>query len=96
MSGDYARWLANETAAYLTHDTPACPVCRDTGIVQCAEQDGTGMYETACPERVHDDDAEYVRQHGGDDLETGHTRDPEGEEAAAAGSPSTPLDDWNW
>ena len=34
--------------------TAACPVCRDTGIVQCPELDGTGMYETACPERVHD------------------------------------------
>jgi hypothetical protein len=28
----------------------SCPVCRDTGIVQCAEQDGAGMYETACTE----------------------------------------------
>ena len=31
-----------------------CPVCRDSGIVQCPEPDGTGMYETACPEPVHD------------------------------------------
>jgi hypothetical protein len=27
------------------------------------------------------DDA-YVREHGGDDLDTGHLRDPEGDEAA--------------
>lgn len=33
----------------------ACPVCRDTGIVQCAETDPEdGVYETACPEKVHD------------------------------------------
>jgi hypothetical protein len=31
---------------------------------------------------VVDEDAEYVRQHGGDDLDAGHTRDPEGDEAA--------------
>ena len=60
-----------------------CAVCRDTGIVQCPELDGTGMYETACPERVHD-------------LDTGHTRDPKGEEAAAAGGEWTPLDDLDW
>lgn len=32
----------------------ACPVCRDTGIVQCPDPDRESMYETACPERVHD------------------------------------------
>lgn len=53
MAGDFARWAATETAATLKHDTPACPVCRDTGIVQCAEQDGSGVYEQACPEPVH-------------------------------------------
>ena len=38
-----------------------------------------GVVVRITPESV---DAEYVRQHGGDDLETGHTRDPEGDEAA--------------
>ena len=33
---------------------PACPVCRDTGIVQCPDPDRESMYETACPERIHD------------------------------------------
>ena len=33
---------------------PACKICNDTGMVLCAEQDGTGMYEQACPEPVHD------------------------------------------
>lgn len=37
-----------------TPQAPACPICHDTGIVQCPEQDGTGMYETACPEPAHD------------------------------------------
>lgn len=32
-----------------------CKICNDTGIVQCAEQDGTGVYEQACPEPVHDE-----------------------------------------
>lgn len=33
-----------------------CLVCRDTGIVQCAETDPEdGVYEQACPEPVHDD-----------------------------------------
>jgi len=36
-------------------DTPACNICNDTRIVQCAEQDGSGLYEQACPEPVHDD-----------------------------------------
>jgi hypothetical protein len=36
-------------------DQYTCRVCRDTGMVQCAEQDGTGMYEQACPEKVHDE-----------------------------------------
>ena len=31
-------------------------------------------------ERMADD--EYLRIHGQDDLDTGHTRDPEGDEAA--------------
>ena len=30
------------------------------------------------------EDAAYVREHGGDNLDTGHTRDPEGDEAAHA------------
>jgi hypothetical protein len=55
VSGDYARWLASETTAALTHDTPACPVCRDTGIVRCAETDPEdGVYEMACPDPAHD------------------------------------------
>ena len=28
------------------------------------------------------EDAAYIAEHGNDDLETGHTRDPEGDEAA--------------
>ena len=28
MAGDYARWLASETTATLTHDTPADPFSR--------------------------------------------------------------------
>ena len=35
------------------HTRPACPVCRDTGIVQCPDPDRESLYETACPERVH-------------------------------------------
>ncbi len=31
MSGDYARWLATETAAALKHDTPRPPVCAGCG-----------------------------------------------------------------
>ena len=31
-----------------------CPVCRDTGRVQCPDPDREAMYEAACPERVHD------------------------------------------
>jgi len=34
---------------------PTCKICNDTGVVRCAEQDGTGVYEQACPEPVHDD-----------------------------------------
>jgi len=33
---------------------PVCKICNDTGMVQCAEQDGSGVYEQACPEPVHD------------------------------------------
>ena len=33
---------------------PACSVCRDTGIVQCPDPDRESLYETACPEPVHD------------------------------------------
>lgn len=33
----------------------ACPVCNDTGIVQCAETNPEdGVYEQACPEKVHE------------------------------------------
>jgi hypothetical protein len=39
-------------------DAPACVICNDTGMVQTAEPDGTGVYEQACPEPVHDDAAE--------------------------------------
>ena len=39
----------------LTKAAPSCPVCRDTGIVQCAETNPEdGVYEQACPEKVHD------------------------------------------
>ena len=31
-----------------------CPICNDTGVVQCAEQDGSGVYEQACPDSFHD------------------------------------------
>lgn len=34
---------------------PACPVCLDTGIVQTPDPDRESVYESACPERVHDD-----------------------------------------
>jgi hypothetical protein len=58
VSGDFARWLANEAAATLAHDTPACPVCRDTGMVQCAETNPEdGAYEMACPDPAHDGQA---------------------------------------
>lgn len=31
MTGDFARWLENETTAALTHDRPPqCPECEDT------------------------------------------------------------------
>jgi hypothetical protein len=40
-------------------DQYTCRVCRDTGMVQCAEQDGTGMYEQACPEKVHDEGGDW-------------------------------------
>jgi len=35
MSGDFARWVENETAAALKHDLPrpACSTCDDTGMV---------------------------------------------------------------
>ena len=38
-----------------TTTTASCRVCRDTGIVQCAETNPEdGVYEQACPEKVHD------------------------------------------
>jgi hypothetical protein len=44
----------HETAEATPADAPVCKICNDTGMVQCAEQDGTGVYEQACPEPVHD------------------------------------------
>jgi len=54
-----------------------CPVCRDTGIVWSPDPDGESLYESACPEGIHDE---------GDDMESPryvhHVRDPKGDEAA--------------
>ena len=33
---------------------PDCRTCNDTGQVWTAEQDGTGMWDMACPDPVHD------------------------------------------
>ena len=57
-----------------------CRVCNDTGWVVSADPGDGTPYESACPEPVHN-------------LDTGHTRDPKGQEAAAAGREWTPLDD---
>jgi len=60
----YGLWTVRDAAGCefrasereLTPVTPkaACSVCRDAGIVQCSDPDGTSVYETACPEPVHD------------------------------------------
>jgi len=42
----------------MSSTEPTCKICNDTGMVQCAEQDGTGVYEQACPEPVHDGEAD--------------------------------------
>jgi hypothetical protein len=64
-----------ETAAELQQrtghtDTVVCTGC------------GAFVMDVAAHDRFHDD--AYVREHGNDDLETGHTRDPEGDEAVHA------------
>ena len=35
----------------------SCPVCNDTGIVLSPDPDGESVYESACPEPVHDEAA---------------------------------------
>jgi hypothetical protein len=45
-----------------THPAPACPVCRDTGTVQSPEPDGSGVYDSDCPERIHDERDERARR----------------------------------
>ena len=45
------------------------------------EEDFAAGYEPADDLRSAPDDA-YIAEHGSDDLETGHLRDPEGDEAA--------------
>lgn len=45
-------YIATECAEHSDLELPPpCPVCHDTGVVQCGELDGGGMYETACTER---------------------------------------------
>ena len=50
MTGEATFWRMEAER----HARPACPVCRDTGIVHCPDPDGESLYETACPERIHD------------------------------------------
>ena len=42
MAGDFARWLAAETAAVLTHDTPGDPFSRIPSLDDC-EYAGTPL-----------------------------------------------------
>ena len=44
-----------ETIAEAARTTTACQVCNDTGIVWSPEPDGDGVYESACPEPIHDE-----------------------------------------
>lgn len=49
------RLYANDArTAAQAPEPPVCRICNDTGVVQAAEPDGTGVYEQACPEPVHD------------------------------------------
>ena len=64
-------------------DPTRCRVCNGTGWVISADPGDGTPYESACPEPVHN-------------LDTGHTRDPKGEEWAATGREWPPLDDLDW
>ena len=71
--------LAEALSIRRREDSPgaaqAAPAPRQTQVPDFAVKVALAALRAAA-------DAEYVRQHGGDDLETGHTRDPEGDEAA--------------
>lgn len=49
--------------------------------IACSDPPEESCSDARCP--AHGDDA-YIEAHGGEDLETGHTRDPAGDEAAHA------------
>jgi hypothetical protein len=60
--GDAAYWTAEceriaEETAEPSRDAaaPKCSICDGSGILRVPEPDGSGLYETACPDPAHGD-----------------------------------------
>jgi hypothetical protein len=39
---------------------PTCSVCDGSGVLRVPEPDGSGLYETACPDPAHDGDVTFL------------------------------------
>jgi hypothetical protein len=74
---DSFRTVTNWSDAEVLH-YESCGECDPFASVVCE------AHPAAVKEREEAEDDAYIAEHGNDDLETGHTRDPEGDEAAHA------------
>ena len=107
MAGDFARWLATETAAALKHDPDdgclthvpmVCTICRKP--VTRGESIGLWFHsDTSDPERCSRTVPVKAMVEAGNENVPRDRAFPVADEDVTFpvdSSPSAPLDDWNW